>query len=367
MNISIIITFYKNQIILSHCLQALCNTINSKSNIEIILVNDNPSIDISYISNQYKNQFDILVLNMKENGGYSKACNYGVECAKYDNIILMDCDIIPKENWLEEMLNTYASINNYGCVSANIIDMSSNTLFGYGFGLLGFDTIHYFQKRSITFCPTDDLDFPIISSGCLLMPKSLYDIIGGQNETYLNAFNDFELTYINYKLGNLNRMSSKSFVFHRGHVAGNIRTNYYADSKSLFFQNDLKKVNDITITTLSSIYQLTDTINNCDCIVVNFSNSLTPNHFIDLFAKVKNLHILQQYNKRNTENSAININDYLTWDICRTNIPIVYFCDDFTQLKNNHYWFSNRNNDKDVVFDKHANLINISLDDEFSN
>lgn len=357
MNISIIITFYKNEIILSHCLQALCNTVKNKKHIEIIIVNDNPKIDISHISAQYAKEFNISVVNMEENGGYSRACNRGVHHAKYDNIILMDCDIIPKKNWLEEMINTYSTINNYGCVSANIVDMSSNTLFGYGFGILGFDTVHYFQKRSIDFCPKIDLDFPIISSGCLLMPKALYVAIGGQNETYLNAFNDFELTYKNYLLGNLNRMSNNAFVFHRGHVAGNIRTNYYADSKSLFFQNNIEKIYEFTIMTLRDIYNVTDTIKDCNCVVVNFSNSLTPNKFIDLFAEVKNLNVLQQYDMKNVENSNININDYLMWDICRTNIPIVYFCDDYTQLNNNYYWFSNRNH-CDVIIDKHANIIN---------
>lgn len=358
MKISIVITFYNNKIMLSHCLQALCNTIKNKNNIEILVVNDNPSHNISSICEQYKNQIDISVLNMKENGGYSKACNHGVKNSKHDNIVLMDCDIVPQEGWLEEMMKTYADINNYGCVSANIIDMSSNTLFGYGFGILGFDTIHYFQKRTIDLCPTFDQDFPIISSGCLLMPKSLYLKIGGQNETYLNAFNDFELTYKNYQLGNLNRMSSKARVFHRGHVAGNIRTNYYADSKSLFFKNATERIYEDTILRLSNIYKSSSTINNCDCICVNFSNSLTPNKFIDLFAKINNLHILQQYNKRNIENSAIYINDYLTWDVCRTNIPIIYFCNDYTQLKNNYYWFSNRINGNDVILDIHANIIN---------
>jgi len=359
MKISVIITFYNNKIMLSHCLQALCNTIKNKNDIEIIVVNDNPSVDISFACNQYKNYIDISVLNMKENGGYSKACNYGVKNSKHKNIILMDCDIVPQKDWLEEMINTYATINNYGCVSANIIDMSSNTLFGYGFGLLGFDTIHYFQKRTIDLCPTSDLDFPIISSGCLLMPKSLYLEIGGQNEIYLNAFNDFELTYKNYQLGNLNRMSFNARVFHRGHVAGNIRTNYYSDSKALFFQNSTKKICDATVVTLTNIYKSTQTLKNCDCICVNFSNSLTPNKFIDLFAEINNLNILQQYNKRNIDNSVIYINDYLTWDICRTNIPIIYFCNDYTQLNNNYYWFSNRINKNDIIFDIHANIINV--------
>ena len=359
MKISIIITFYSNKAMLLHCLQALYNTIKNKSNIEIIIVNDNPTIDLSFIYKEYKNKFDIVILNMSENSGYSKACNYGIEHSKYNDVILMDCDIVPQENWLEEMLNTYKSIDNYGCVSANIIDMSSNTLFGYGFGILGYDTIHYFQKRPINFCPTLDLDFPIISSGCMLMPKSLYLKVGKQNEIYMNAFNDFELTYKNFQLGNSNRMSYKSRVFHRGHVAGNIRTNYYADSKSLFFNNSLDKIYEETVCKLSDIYKSSSCLNDCDCICVNFSNSLMPNNFIDLFAKVNNLHVLQQYNKRNIENSIIYINDFLTWDICRTNVPIIYFCNDYIQLKNNYYWFSNRINNNDIIFDIHANIINV--------
>lgn len=42
--------------------------------------------------------------------------------------------------------------------------------------------------------------------------------------------------------------------------------------------------------------------------------------------------------------------------ICRLNIPIVYFADDYRLLLDNYYWFTNRN-EEDIIFDKNGNLM----------
>ncbi len=361
MNISIIITFYNNISILKHCINTLNQTINHLHNIQILIVNDNPEINIDYVTEIIDSNFSSSVINMKENGGYSKACNVGVNAAAYEHILLMDCDILVSGQWLEEMIKTYHSINQNGCVSANIIDMSTNTLFGFGFGLLGFDTIHYFQKRPIDSCPVIDMDFPIISSGCMLMPKYLYYELGGQNELYINAFNDFELTYKNYKRGNHNRMSCKAFVYHRGHVSGDVRKNYYADSKLVFFQNNLEELNDITQKTLSQIYSAKINLSKETVIIVNFSNSLQWHKFTDLIINEKELSVDEYINKKNISGGLININDYLSEKLLIKDVPIVYFCNDYTQIKNNYYWFYNRVNKNDIIVDMHANIFDTSV------
>lgn len=357
-DISIIITFYNNINILKACLNSIKETTSKYcGNIQIIIVNDNPTIDLSSTKKIYEQLFDLQMYNMTSNCGYSAACNKGVSLSKYDNILLMDCDIIPSTGWIDELVKTYQNINCDGCVSANIIDMSTNKMFGYGFGIYGMDTIHFLQNREISLCPSMDLDFPIISSGCMMIPKKIYDKLGGQDELYINAFNDFALTYQNYKSGHKNRMSYRSHVFHRGHVAGNVRTNFYADSKVHFFKNLDSEIEKITITFLKKIYSKAEIGPIKKAISINFSNSLLRDDYVNFFAEAKDIEIIQRYDFKNIEGGTIILNDYLTWDICHTNLPIVYFCDDFLTIKNNYYWFSNRSNSNDIIFDRHANVI----------
>ena len=359
-DVSIIITFYQNINILKSCLDGLQNTTKDfYGQIQVIIVNDNPTINLNDISEIYARIFDLSIYTMPRNCGYSAACNIGVSLSKYDNIVLMDCDIMPGNGWLNNIIGTYMDINCDGFVSANIIDMSTNKMFGYGFGVYGMDTIHFLQNRELSLCPLNDMDFPIISSGCMMLPKRLYIEYGGQDELFINAFNDFELTYKNYKNGHKNRMSRKAIVFHRGHVAGNVRTNFYADSKIHFFKKLDSEIEEITVQILKTIYLHSDIPPIKKAMSINFSNSLLRADYINIFAKVKGIDILKQYDFKNISGGQIIINDHLTWEVCRTDIPIIYFCDDFLQIKNNYYWFSNRKNKNDIIFDRHANVIQV--------
>ena len=53
------------------------------------------------------------------------------------------------------------------------------------------------------------------------------------------------------------------------------------------------------------------------------------------------------------------LNDYLSLEVCRTNIPMLYFVDDYTLLSSNYYWFLNRTNNQDVILDVNANALDI--------
>lgn len=360
MNISIIITFYNNKNILHACLSALNETLeNTPFEPEIIIVNDNPSTNLSSTANSYKNCLDLKIINMNQNSGYSAACNEGVKNARHNFILLMDCDIIVYGNWLDAMINTMHDIDDNGCVSATIVDMLTNKTYGYGFGVYGVDTIHFFQNREISCSPNKDMDFPILSSGCMLMPKKLYMDIGGQDTTYLNAFNDFDFTYTCFKKGHPNRMSRHAIVFHRGHVAGNIRTNFYTDSKAYFFRKFGSELDSITKETLIKIYRDYDKLKSTKIIVVNFSNSLYRKTYVNMFIEIHKLEILQSYDFKNVNMDKIIINDYLTLDVCRLKIPIVYFVDGYELLEDNYFWFVNRANKEDCIIDRHANIIQI--------
>lgn len=361
MNISIIITFYNNRNILHTCLSALSETLKGReAQIEVIIVNDNPQMDLTSTVNCYKPYFELKLVSMKKNSGYSAACNEGVNAARHDFILLMDCDIIPNGNWLAAMIQTMHDIDDNGCVSATIVDMLTNKTYGYGFGVYGVDTIHFFQNRDISVCPDQDLDFPILSSGCMLMPKKLYIEIGGQDPMYMNAFNDFDFTYMSFKKNHPNRMSRNAIVYHRGHVAGNVRTNYYADSKAYFFGKFGFELDAVTEENLLNIYREYDRLNSTKIIVVNFSNSLYRNTYVEMFTRIHKLEVLQNYDFKNVAQNNIIINDFLTLDTCRLNIPIMYFVDEYDILKNNYFWFSNRRSSEDLIVDRHANVLHVN-------
>lgn len=358
MKVSIIITFYQNVNILSLCISSIIQT-TADMCYEIVVVNDNPSTSLSFIIDKFCDYCDIKVITMETNSGYSAACNCGVKNAKYDYIVLMDCDIIPQTGWLNKLLSTYQRANNPGAVSSKILDARTNNLFGFGIGVHGVDFVLYKRDGADDSFTNRDREFYMVSSGCLLMRRDLYLQLGGQDETYYNADNDLDLTYRLHLLGKTNWISAESIVYHRGHVSGSIRTlPFRQDSKAWFFKKWGTQIHTNTISTLKNMYKSfpVDSIGN-NVILVMFSNSLSRLDYVSAIADALNITYIQQYDFKNPSmETSIFINDFLPWDICRTNIPILYFSDSYLTLVNNHFWFCNRVC-KDAIFDKYGNHI----------
>ena len=359
-NISIIITFYQGISILQTCLKNLINTLPKQEfygDLEVIIVNDNPSISLQNIQDEFKPYLDLRIINMPYNQGYSASCNQGVEHSKYDTIILMDCDIMPYDKWLFYMLKSYVAIDKKGTISATIMNMSDNTLVSYGVCIYGVDILLLKHNSYRDIYTSIDRDYPFVTSGCLLISKELYLALGGQEECMINAYNDFDLTYKIYKMGYLNRICSKAIVYHRGSVSGKIRhLPFKTDAKALLFQRWGKELQIPTPNILSQLYSLYNWLNNKNVIIINFSTSVNAKFYINLFCECHNLTIVQEYTYKNINLDNIIVNDYLSWEVCRTNIPILYFVDQYTMLINNYYWFMNRANENDIILDAHANI-----------
>lgn len=252
MNISIIITFYSGINILKLCIQNIIENTDIGGNLEILIVNDNPNADLSSIVDLFSDVCDLSIYIMEKNSGYSAACNAGVKIAKYDYIVLMDCDIMPQKLWLNELIKTFEKQPNPGTVSSKIIEADSGKLFGYGIGVHGVDIIIYKRHGEMDSFSSVDRNFCMVSSGCLFMRKSLYLEIGGQDENFFNADNDLDLTYRIYLLGKTNTLCTKSIVYHRGHVSGNIRVlPFRQDSKAWLFKKWGDKLSVNTMDVLS--------------------------------------------------------------------------------------------------------------------
>lgn len=100
-----------------------------------------------------------------------------------------------------------------------------------------------------------------------------------------------------------------------------------------------------------------DLIEGKKVVVVSVSNSLYRLRYIEMLAKHFNLQILQFHDKKNiTGEDTIILQEILSWDICRLNLPIMYFADDYRILCNNYYWYCNRACANDLICDKNGNL-----------
>ena len=126
---SVVIPFFRHLHFLERCLESIAISAQfdgeNAKNIEVILVNDDPSIvlDESLFITLEKHGMRARLVQTGENNGITKTLNAGIELARNEWIVFLDCDdqLVP-----ETFLKLRESIELYpraGYISSNILDL----------------------------------------------------------------------------------------------------------------------------------------------------------------------------------------------------------------------------------------------------
>lgn len=116
MYISVVVPTFHDSAQLRHCLSALELQSWPRSEYEIILVNNDPSDDISGVTQAFP---DVIVLSEPKPGSYA-ARNCGIVAARGRIIAFTDADCIPAHNWLETGVRRLQETPNCGLVAGRI-------------------------------------------------------------------------------------------------------------------------------------------------------------------------------------------------------------------------------------------------------
>lgn len=355
---SIIITFYQNTNILEACLKKLIESLYGRKDYEIIVVNDNPYIDILYFLSKNPTFSSIHAINLLENRGYSGACNAGAEIAMGKYYIFIDSDIIVSDMWLMHMEETAEKYPDFGAISANTLNLSTNKVEYYGMYLYEVDSIKPRYKFSnMTKFTQKDRCCPIVTSTCMMISKQNFDAVNGFDEKLYNSHCDLDLSL---RLSPLkNYVSSQTIVYHRSSGSGNIRHTAYAKARSLFFKKwGHQDMNLETLDILKELYaEFKFEISGRYFILINFSFSSYSNTYIDTLTSALDISVIQKYNVKSLSQDNIIIADYVTWDLTSATTPIIYFCDQYTCLINNYIWFDSRKFKRDLIVDINGNIL----------
>jgi len=367
MKYTIIITYYQGKNIVQTALKLLCETLKKRMDIEIIVSCDNPKEDITSFE-KIDPLSRIRIINTKENGGYSVACNRAVQLARADKIILMDSDIFVTENWLEGLESVYANYTNVGCVSATILNLNNGTVVHWGLSLIVVEVLKPFRdgylpaslKNTIT-------ESPLLTSGCLMVEKNIYTQVSGMDSAFYNGYCDLDFSMKISQLGYNNYVTTNSIVYHRGKIAGQIRIMGEEDTRALFFARWGKEMLIDGREMFCNLLSLNKVEYAPEYIFLNFSKSLYLKKYINCITKVYKCKLVSEYNFKNLA-LPILLEDILPWDICANSIPFIYFCDNFNLLTQNRHWFFHRNGRGDLLIDRNGNVVSTdTLFQEVSN
>lgn len=358
MTYSIIVTFYQNINMLWNCICVLMNTIRSDEDVEVVLVNDNPTIDLKSEFAEKQFPVPLRVVQNVQNYGHSGACKVGVENSHGGYLIFLDCDIVVSAGWLKELKKTFFNHSDCGAAMSTILDFSNNQVVYAGMELYKSESIKPFQGAYLQhpFLMQDHVS-QIVTAGCMMVRRTTFECAGGFDELFFNSCNDLDfsmkLNAANYR----NYVSAHSIVYHRGNVSGEIRFSSHIYARSYFFQKWRNEIDadSRAISVLTTLYAQQDAPQG-DYLVVDFSSSLFSDDYINCLCREKSISRIDYYRIRCVQ-SKIVITDYLRWDICQLNVPILYFVDDYRSLLSNYLWFHLRANPKDIIADWNGNIV----------
>lgn len=191
-------------------------------NYEIIVIENNSKEKETF--NYYetlKGQNRITVLTYEGEFNYSRINNFGAGCATGKYLLLLNNDTqVITMNWLEAML-MYAQRPDVGAVGAKlyygdrtiqhagvVVGLGAHRTAGHTHYKINYDNLGYMGKL----CYAQNVS--AVTGACLMVKKSLYDELGGLDESFKVALNDVDFCLRVMEKGYLNVFTPFAELYH---------------------------------------------------------------------------------------------------------------------------------------------------------
>ena len=223
MKISVVIVSYNARYHLEQCLYSVRAALQNTEGEIIVVDNDSPEKPVDFIRDKFS---DVQFIESKENLGFAKANNLGVEKARGEYVLILNPDTIIPENLFDEILPFANSKLDLGALGVRLIDANGNfhpeskrnipnlqNTFGKLFA-------SFFDKsKSKGYYKSDVSEFDIAPAEVLvgafmLMRKSVYEKVGGFDGRYFMYGEDIDLSYTLILNGFMNYYFGRSTVIH---------------------------------------------------------------------------------------------------------------------------------------------------------
>ncbi|MGB4874192.1 MAG: glycosyltransferase [Candidatus Competibacter sp.] len=219
--ISIIIPFKDKPDLLKQCLDSILLK-TTYPNFEIIGVSNNSSEAETFsLMDAYKNQdARIRFLSHDIPFNFPAINNFAVKQATGEHLILLNNDIVViTPDWLEALLE-HSQRPDVGAVGAKLYYPDDTVQHGgviIGLGGIAGHAHKYYQRGDTGYFHRLNLiqNFSAVTAACLMVKKSLYELIGGMDEANLPiAFNDVDFCLRLREKGYLNVFTPYCELYH---------------------------------------------------------------------------------------------------------------------------------------------------------
>ena len=217
MNLSVVILSYNVRSFLELCLHSV-KAATSTIDVEIIVVDNNSSDDSCEMVKQLFP--DVILIENKENFGFSKGNNQGVAVAKGEYICILNPDTVVPEDAFLQLLDFSNSKNNLGIVGCKLIDGSGKFLpeskrnipvVKVALQKIRGNSTNYYANH-VQENEVSKVD--ILVGAFMFMKRDIYNKLNGFDEDYFMYGEDIDLSYKAVKAGLDNYYYGTTTIIH---------------------------------------------------------------------------------------------------------------------------------------------------------
>lgn len=254
MQLSVIILNYNVRYFLEQCVLSVQKA-TQNLNAEIIVVDNNsPDDSCQMIKERFP---DVILIENKENLGFPKGNNIGVQIASGQYICILNPDTVVAEDTFERMLAFAKSKNDLGIVGCKLIDGTGKFLpeskrgiptpfvaFTKIFGLykiLPFPSFGKYYASHLSENQTGQVE--ILVGAFMILKKELYEEIGGFDERYFMYGEDIDFSYSILQKGKTNYYFAETTVIHykgESTVKDGTYMKRFQQGMELFYEKNMK-------------------------------------------------------------------------------------------------------------------------------
>lgn len=213
--VSFIIPLYNCLPLTQACVESLENTLPGGLAYEIIFVDDGSSDGTrEWLSAPTGNSKYRVVLN-ETNLGYARSNNRGAAVARGRWLCLLNNDLLFRKGWLEPMLHEATNLGSHCGLIGNVQRAVRTRKLDHTGILINAKGKPEHRRvwpwsRWLKFAQ----DVPAVTGACLLLPRSLWQELGGFDEQFVNGCEDVDLCFRARKAGRVNKIMLNSIILH---------------------------------------------------------------------------------------------------------------------------------------------------------
>ncbi|MBK8309696.1 MAG: glycosyltransferase family 2 protein [Chitinophagaceae bacterium] len=226
MELSVIIVNYNVKLFLEQC---LCSVQKAMAVIdaEVIVVDNNSSDNsIEYLTAKFP---AVKYITNKENTGFAKACNQGLQQAKGSYILFLNPDTIIPEDCFTKCVSFFEANKDAGAIGIKMLDGSgkflkeskrsfpspSTSLYKL-FGLAKlFPRSKIFSRYHLGHLNENvNNEVDVLAGAFMMIKREVLDKVGGFDETFFMYGEDVDLSYRIQKAGFKNHYFAESSIIH---------------------------------------------------------------------------------------------------------------------------------------------------------